>query len=87
MTSASRRENILDIAISCGGVTVSEVCDPLFESDHRTVVTRFTVSGGIAFPVALAHTAYTYKRTDFIGLCRALNLLSWDTLNDFDVDS
>ena len=41
--SATRGENTLDLAISRGGATVSEVCEPLFPSDHSVVVTRFSV--------------------------------------------
>ena len=59
---------------------------PLFSSDHRVVVTRFSVRVGTA-PRVTRSRAYNYKRADFIGLRRTLSLLPWHMLEDLDVDS
>ena len=84
--SATRGESTLDLAISRGGATVSEVYEPLFSSDHRVVVTRFSVRVGTA-PRVTRSRAYNYKRADFVGLRRTLSLLPWHMLKDLDVDS
>ena len=85
VTSPTRGNSILDLAISRGGSAVSEVCDGVFASDHRAVVTRFSVKCAPP-PRATRSRAYNYKRADFIGLRTALRLVPWSILNDLHVD-
>ena len=84
--SATRGENILDLAIASGGAAVSEVRDKLFDSDHLVVETFFAVNTGAA-PRATRSTVYSYKRADFAGLKQALRLLPWDLMQCLDVDA
>ena len=39
VTSATRGDNVLDLAVSCGGAVTSEVRNRLFTSDHLAVIT------------------------------------------------
>ena len=86
VTSATRGENVLDLAISRGGVAVSEVRDQLFPSDHLAVDTRFAVTVGNTHR-ATRSRVYDYKRADFVGLRRALRLLPWHMLEGMEVDA
>ena len=86
MFSATRGENILDLAIASGGAAVSEVRDKLFDSDHLVVETFFAVNT-VAAPRVTRTNVYNYKRADFAGLKRALRLIPWDLMRALDVDS
>ena len=86
VTTATRGDNVLDLAVSCGGEAASEVRDRLFSSDHMAVVTTFSVNLGPA-PRVSRSKVYNYKRADFAALRRALRAVPWTVLENMDVDS
>ena len=71
--SATRGNNILDLAISSGGTAVSDVRDKLFDSDHLVVDTRLIIDIGVP-PRPTRSRAHNYKRADFDGLRQALSV-------------
>ena len=85
VTSPTRGENILDLAVSHGGNAVSEVCDGVFASDHKAVVTRYSVKC-LPVPRATRSRAYNYKQADFTGLRTALRRIPWNVLTTLNVD-
>ena len=86
VTTATRGDNILDLAVSCGGTASSDVQDPLFSSDHSSVVTLFDVNTGL-LPRVSRTRAYNYKRADFAALRCAVRAVPWTVLDCMDVDS
>ena len=72
MGSATRGENILDLAISSGGTAVSNVRETLFDSDHLVVDTYIFLDISV-IPRPSRSKAYNYKRADFAALRRALS--------------
>ncbi|MCV6612461.1 MAG: reverse transcriptase family protein, partial [Amphritea sp.] len=86
VTSPTRGENMLDLAISYGVTAVTDVRDKVFASDHMAVETTLTMMCGMS-PRATRSKVYNYKDADFTGLRRALNLIPWNILNTLDVDS
>ena len=85
VTSATRGENTLDLAVSSGGTAFSDVRDKLFESDHSVVDTCFMLDIGVP-PRPTRSKAYNYKRADFSGLRQALRAIPWTVLEETDVD-
>ena len=85
VTTPTRGENILDLSISRGGGAVSEVRDGVFLSDHRAVVTQFSVKC-VPAPRATRMRAYNYKEADFNGLRTAFGLIPWHILDGLHVD-
>ena len=86
VTTAKRGDNILGLAVSCGGAVTSEVRSRLFTSDHLAVVTCFKIQTGPA-PRASRSKVYNYKRADFEGLRQAIHSVPWSVLENMDVNS
>ena len=86
VVSPTRGENVLDLTLTNGATATSEPVKGVFDSDHRMVVTTFSVSCGRASQVSRSKV-YNYKRADFAGLRATLCLLPWDCLRDYDLDS
>ena len=85
VTTATRGDNVLDLAVSCGSSVTSEVHDKLFISDHQAVVTHFGVQTGSACRVSRTNV-YNYKRADFASLRQTLRSVPWTILENMDVD-
>ena len=85
VTSPTRGDNTLDLALTHGAAAVSEPADGIFDSDHRMVVTWFSVSCGRT-PRVTRTRVYNYKQADFTGLRTVLRLLPWDCLRGCDLD-
>ena len=86
VTSATRGDNILDLAVSCGGNVKSDVGDRLFTSDHSAVATYFMANVNLA-PCVTRTKVYNYKRADFAALRQSLRLLPWGIMERMDVDT
>ena len=84
--SATRGDNVLDLAVSCGGAVTSEVRDSLFASDHLVISTKLKMQYDVA-PRASRMCVYNYKRTDFGALRLALRLVPWTVMERMDVNS
>ena len=82
----TRGEAMLDLIFSCGGEAVSTVQAGSFESDHREIVTHFSVVVPSSPKVSRCE-AYNYRRADFDGLRAALRCINWSVLRDLDVDA
>ena len=86
VTTATRGDNILDLAVSSGGTVTSEVRSRVFPSDHLVVDTCFNVQIGPA-PRVSRSKVFNYKRADFTALRQALRSVPWTVLESMDVDS
>ena len=86
VSAPTRGDATLDLVLTCGGEAVSVIRDGTFDSDHREIVTCFTVSSPLFAKVSRSR-AFNYKSADFDGLRGALNCLPWNIMLAMDVDS
>ena len=80
----TRGDNTLDLVLS--NTLVDAVVRPgVFESDHAEVVC-LVKNVKSQLPLVNRSSAYNYKRADFAGLRRSLQLLPWSVLDGMVVD-
>ena len=73
------------LALTTGMDVDVTVCKGIFESDHQQVLCTFN-SVRACLPLVTRSTAFNYKKADFIGLRRAIELVPWSVLTDTDID-
>ena len=81
----TRGEKTLDLVLSNALPVEATVRPGVFESDHSEVVcvVRHVKSH---VPLVNRSKAFNYKRADFVGLRRSLQLLPWSVLDSMQVD-
>ena len=81
----TRGENFLDLLFAKHITVDTCVCSGIFESDNAEVcaVAKSVVCGA---PYVNRTTPLNYKRADFQGMRRSLQLIPWDAILDADVN-
>ena len=86
VTEPTRGANFLDLVFSkCARVTAT-VRDGVFDSDHKEIVCRFVVPMAPRPPTVARATALDYKRAEFDGLRRAMDLVPWTLMENLPMD-
>ena len=86
VTEPTRGANFLDLVFSkCARVTAT-VRDGVFDSDHKEIVCRFVVPMAPRPPTVARATALNYKRADFDGLRRAMDLVPWTLMENLPMN-
>ena len=81
----TRGNSYLDLVLSNGACVNATVCEGIFPSDHAEVRCTLRIKKrGKRF--STRPTVFDYKRADFNGLRRSLNLVDWTQLNTLPVN-
>ena len=86
VSEPTRGENILDLVFCKVAHSVTFVRPGVFESDHCEIACIFRVHTR-KHSVINRTTALNYKRADFQGMRRTLELLPWNVLKEGDIDA